>query len=274
MNKKIEKYTIIIISALAGLLALLDLFDLLGHIPWLGSRITNIVLLLVSSLLGLSVTISDRLESIQGLLEKLNIQYQSDTLEKLKFLQKQLDPNLEIVFGEHVLNLISGVESAVKSKQIKLHDVDLFRYFYRKTLEKYPKAIFYATSLPYKQYFWKDESTIRAMTRFIENKGSFKRIFFVSNTLELDELEVQEVLTEQQKSKIDVYTTVVKNVPKNFNKLFVVESKGRIAWEVFVDSSREIVSVIATSDPKETESYLRIFNELLLLSDTKKWSPK
>jgi len=271
MNKKIEKYTIIIISALAGLLALLDLFDLLGQLPWLSSRITNIVLLLVSSLLALSVAISDKLENIQELLERLNTQYQFDILEKMKSLRKQLDPNLEVVFGEHVLNLISGVESAVKSKQINLYDVDLFRYFYRKTLEKYPKATFYATSLPYKQYFWKDTATIHAMAKFIEDKGKFKRIFFVSDSLELETSEVQEILNEQQRLKIETYTAISKNIPKNLNKLFVVESQGKIAWEALVDASREITSVIATSDPEKTGQYLRIFNELLILSDTKKW---
>jgi hypothetical protein len=273
MKKSIETYFLFFVAAISGLVSLLDFFDLLNAVPWLADRIPTLTLLLVSGLLGyLASEVAGKLDDVRIAVHDLRSLSQQETSERILSLRKQIDPNLEVVFGEHISDLLANVERTLKERTIQLHDVDLFRYFYKRTLERYSRATFLATSLPYQRYFWKNQPMEQAIAQFVAGRGTMKRIFFISDPEELNYEEIKEVLSIQCNIGVEVYITDARKAPPHLSKYFVVDTRERIAWEVFVGPTNEIVNILATSDPKSTKKYLRIFQELLELDGTERYS--
>ena len=272
VKKSIEEYVLYVTAGLSGLISLLDLLGLLDTIPWLAARIPTLTLLLVSVLLGyLTSGVATKLGILESAVLDLRTYLHQETTEKIASLRNQLDPNLDVVFGEHISDLLTSIERAVKERTFKFHDIDLFRYFYKRTLEAYPHATFLATSLPYQRYFWKNQPMEQAMARFITGGGKIKRVFFISRPEELDDGEVKGILSTQIEIGVETYIADARIVPAHIRRFFVVETRGRIAWEVFIGPDNRIVGVVATSDPLETEKYARMFKELLELDGTRRY---
>lgn len=274
-TRSIEEYIFYVAAGLSGLISLLDLLGLLDKIPWLAAHIPTLTLLLVSIALGyLTSGVISKLGALESSVLHLRSFVQQEVTDKITSLRNQLDPNLEVIFGEHISDLLTSVERAVKRRTFEFHDIDLFRYFYKRTLEAYPRATFLATSLPYQKYFWKNQPIEQAMARFINGGGKIKRIFFVSRPEELDDNEVREILSTQVGIGIEVYIANAQTAPAHLRRFFFVESKGRIAWEVFIGPDNRIVSVVATSEPSDTEKYARMYKELLELNGTRCYPSK
>lgn len=273
-TKPIELYVLYVAAGLSGFISLLDLFGLLDGIPWLAARVPTITLLLVSILLGyLTSGIVNKLDNLQSYLLALQSYVQSETTAQILSLRKQVDPNLEAVFGEQISNLLASVERALKERSIQLEDVDLFRYFYKRTLEQYPRATFFATSLPYQRYFWKNQPIEQAIAHFIAGGGKMKRLFFLNEAKDLNNEEVKEILATQCNIGVEVYVVELSNVPLYLRRFFLVDSKERIAWETFAGPDHRIVRVVATSHPESTKNFVRMFKELLELHGTRRYSP-
>lgn len=271
-KRPIEEYIFYAAAGLSGVVSLLDLLGLLDAIPWLGTRIPTITLLLVSVLLGyLTSGVVNKLDTLEASIAGLRSYIMQETAERIANLRKQLDPNLDAVFGEHISDLLASIESAVKKRTFAFHDVDLFRYFYKRTLEVYPRATFLATSLPYQRYFWKNQPIEQAIARFIASGGRMKRIFFIGTPEELDNNEVKEILSIQCEIGVEVYIADAEAVPAHLRRFFLVEDKGRVAWEVFIGPDNRIVNIVATSDPSATRKYRRMFQELLELPETRRY---
>jgi len=271
-TRSIEEYVFYVAAGLSGLVSLLDLLGLLNAIPWLAAHIPTLTLLLVSVLLGyIASGVVSKLDILESSLLNLRSYIHQETTEKIASLRSQLDPNLDIIFGEHISDLLASIEHAVKRRTFEFHDIDLFRYFYKRTLEAYPRATFLATSLPYQKYFWKNQPMEQAMARFITSGGKIKRVFFISCPEELDDSEVKEILSAQVELGVEVYIADARITPAHLRRFFVVETKGRIAWEVFIGPDNRIVSVVATSDSTATEKYARMYKELLELDGTRRY---
>ncbi|MDZ7336121.1 MAG: hypothetical protein ONB32_13300 [candidate division KSB1 bacterium] len=271
-TKSIEEYVFYVAAGLSGLVSLLDLLGFLDAIPWLAAHIPTLTLLLVSILLGYMTSgIVNKLGVLESAVLDLRSYVHQETTEKIASLRSQLDPNLDVIFGEHISDLLTSVERAITRRTFEFHDIDLFRYFYKRTLEAYPRATFLATSLPYQRYFWKNQPMEQAMARFIAGGGKIKRVFFISRPEELDNDEVKEILSTQVKLGVETYVADARVTPAHLRRFFVVETKGRIAWEVFIGPDNRIVSVVATSEPTETEKYARMYKELLELDGTRRY---
>lgn len=255
---------------LSGLVSFLDLFGLLDSIPIIKSRIPTLTLLLISGLIGYITLLGSRIDSIESSVLTLQAHINQDTIEKIKSLRNQLDKNLEIVYGDMISDSISNFERALRERTIHFNDLELFRYLYKRTLEKYPRASFLATSLPYERFFWKNQMMEDAIRNFIDEGGTMKRIFFVKNLEELDDEEVSQVIAAQCSIGVEVYVTVKDKIPRNLRKIFVVDKEKRIAWEVIVDQDSEITEVTATSNSLFIDEYIQCFESLLGSTSTTK----
>ena len=272
-NKRIELYLLYVATGTSGLISLLDLFGLLDHVPWLHQHILNLTLLLVCLTLGyITSGVTEKLENLETLFHEMRTRVEQDAIANIISLRKQLDPNLEVVFGDHVSELLVSIEKALNEKRVQFHDVDLHRYFFKKTFEAYPRATFLATSLPYEKFFWKNKPMEQAMARFIAKGGKIRRIFFIKHQDELDSQEVKDILTTQCNMGIEVFITDAMHVPSHLTRFFLVDAKGRIAWESFVGADERITNFIATSSSEPIKNYLRMFNELLALSGTERYT--
>lgn len=254
----------------SGLVSVLDLFGLLDSEPSLKSRIPTITLLLISMLLGYIAWVGSRVDSIESSMHTLQAHINQDTIEKIKSLRHQLDKNLEIIYGDMISSSISNFERALKERTIHFNDLELFRYLYKRTLEKYPRATFLATSLPYERFFWKNQMMEDAIRKFIDDGGTMKRIFFVKNLEEQNDEEVSQVISAQCSIGVEVYVTVKDKIPRNLRKIFVVDQEKRIAWEVTVDQDSEITEVTATSNPRFIDEYIQCFESLIGSTSTTK----
>jgi hypothetical protein len=258
----LEEYAIVFISVV---ISVLDFFGLLDKIPWLGPNIPTFTFLLVGILLQYMIKLQSSMIDLRAFV-------QQDITEKISALRKHLDPNLDMIFGEHISDLLTNVEHAIKDRTFEFHDMDLFRYFYKRTLEVYPRTTFLATSLPYQRYFWKNQPMEQAIARFINSGGKMKRIFFIANEEELNNEEVKEILSAQVKLGVDTYIVDIRMVPAQLRRFFLVEAEGKIAWEVFIGPDHRIVRIEATSDPSKTEKFNMIFQDLLKLEGTRHYS--
>jgi hypothetical protein len=232
-----------------------------------------------SAILAKSST--DQLEKVRGLLSnkldgvfdeskrqlgKIGSILTDIQLEQFAHLKEQLSPQLNKVFLEFISDWIDKVHAAAKRQEIVLEgdDVDLFRHFYRRTLQAFPDSRFLATSLPSREYFWKENQIFnQAMTKFIkEGTGSIERIFFLDRKPDAEISDEQaEVIEEQLNMGVIVSVVYDPSVHIRLKRYFVTEDKGSIAWEVFAHL-REIHKVVATSDRRLTEEYKRIYVEL------------
>ena len=186
-------------------------------------------------------------------------------LEQFTQLKERLNPQLNKVFLEFAREWIDKVHAAAKRQEIVLEGagVDLFRHFYRRTLQAFPKRRFLATSLPSRNYFWKDNQTLNhAMAKFIKEGGKIERIFFFDKEPDTEISDEQTAVIEEQLDMgVLVYVVHGPSVPKDLKKYFVTEERGSIAWEVFAHLE-EIVKVVATSNRNITEGYKKTYCEL------------
>jgi hypothetical protein len=272
LNQAIEK---LVIWLAAGASVGVSLFHILGGFEggsWLSEHIATLTLLLVAGLLPLLVNVIERkIANMQTSLEYLKESSQHSTVDQISSLLEGMDPSLRLVFGEHIADLLSSVIVALRERRIQLHDVDVFRHFYRRTLEKFPKTTLYATSLPLARFFWKNQQIEHDMANFIEKGGKIVRVFFLTGWEQLEEPEVLEILNFQSRIGVEVYVTNSRELPCHLKRLFLVENKGRIAWEVSVGPSHEITQIAATSDPKVTQRFKRDFEELREMESTQRF---
>jgi len=113
-TKSIEEYGLYVAAGLSVLISLLDLFGLLDAIPWLAMRISTLTLLLVGILLGyLTSGVATKLGILESAMLDLRTFIQQETIEKIASLRNHLDPNLDVIFGEHISDLLTSVERAV-----------------------------------------------------------------------------------------------------------------------------------------------------------------
>lgn len=148
------------------------------------------------------------------------------------------------------------------ARVFELSDVQKFRSFYQRTLEAYRPADFRATSIPTAKFFWKDTKTEEVIGQFIKNGGKMKRIFFLDDIGQLQDPEVCHILRRQRELGVDTYTVLASEAPKEWRRFFVVDTEGRIAWELqrAADGTSELASM--TWDPIATKRYLELFDRL------------
>lgn len=264
--KKIE-YLFFIIVAIGGIaISLLSFFNFLSRWPWMANRIPILNLLIISSIV--IKLLMEKTNSCERIVSTL-FDIEKGQLAKIEYM---VDPKLRLVFGKQIKDYIKNLDLAINQKQIIFNDIKEFRYFYKLALEKHHSATFFATSIPSKNYFWKNKLTEDSMRNFIKNGGSLKRIYFLDCELADANDEVLEILSFQLNIGIEVYVITKDKMPKNLIKLIALESTEQIGWEVYPGSTNEINQVIVSSDPNVIKEYNHIFARIRELPDTKKIS--
>lgn len=275
-QEKVQEIVGVIMAIGGGSVAFLDTFGLLDWLPFLSERVGHLTLLLVAAILGyLILERRSKLVAIETIVSSTQSLVEKESIERVSMLRHQIDPNLNKVFGEHISNLIEGLRTAARDKQVILHDVDTFRFFYQVTLEKFPRREFWATSLPSKTYFWDDSKFMGEMAAFVTNGGTIKRVFYVNMPMQLQTDETQEVLLAQHRAGIEVYITDINKLPLEHRRLFVVEAGKSIAWEVevFPNARQQIGKIIATSDTRRMDELTHSWDRLLKLPTTERYIP-
>jgi SAM-dependent methyltransferase len=221
----------------------------------------------LAAIAGVMISYLHRLDETVAKIETAITQ---DKLEKLPGLRRFLHPNLDIVIGSHVSDMLEQLSRIFRDRTYELDDIEMYRGMYKKTLEAYKGAHFLATSIPSEQFFWRTQSsTEQAISAFIKSGGRMSRIFFLSSYDDLRGEEARRILLTQCEAGVQVYTALLAGVPSHLRRFFLVDAEGRIGWEPVRGPDNTINGITMTADAEATTSYLRMFRELMNLDSTK-----
>jgi hypothetical protein len=242
------------IAIICLLVSLADFFGLLNLIP--ANRIPLLTLLLMSLVLSsLSFVHSKSAEAqqdVQRLLAKIEPEHMGRVLQ-------QVDPLLrKVLKDDYFIDILEFFQTAVDQGRVQLNDATRFRFYFIRTLQRFPKATFISTM----SYLWKDPIIEDAVARFIQNRGKIEQAFFVKAGEELPSPAVQAMADRLKEIGVRVHIIYGKTTPGELKKNFIVESKGRIAWETHVDDDGHVESSTVTTNKHSTASYCRIFEKL------------
>ncbi len=259
LTKLIEELLLPIIATASLLVSVADLFGLFHWIP--ADRVPMLTLLLVALVLNSLVVIQRRTydthERTRLLLSKLAIERLAEEAVE------QIDMGLRRVLqDDYFLDIVGFFHSAIKESKVLVNDMARFRHYYMRTLQSYPRATFLSTNSVSAFSLWTDHAIEMATTAFIQNGGKMKQIFFVKSMQERSLPETQTMIDHIHQMGIQVCVVNGADTTIDLKKNFMVEAKGKIAWEIHVDGEGHIGPNTITTAKSLTASYCRTFDKL------------
>jgi hypothetical protein len=257
LARYIEGLLIPIAAIIYLLISLADLFDLLrfvgDRLPLLTALLLSLVIASVSSVQRQYIEIH---KDIQYLLSEVEI-------EKLGRIVEEIDPNLrKVLEDEYFLDILKFLRVAVRERKVPVNDWARFCHYYVRTLQVFSKTTFLSASTSITGHLWKDAVIEDAMARFIKRGGKVRLVFFLKDVKELVLPEVKEALARLQTIGIEVAIAFHASTPNELKKNFIVESKGKIAWEMHLDDEGRVTTSIVTTNQQQTASYQKMFEKL------------
>ncbi len=258
--KLIEELLFPIIAIASLLVSLADLFGLFHLIP--AGTVPMLTLLLVSLALNSLVVIQKRTNEI---LERTQLLLSGIAIEQMaKETIVQIDPCLrKVMQDDYFFDIVGFLSTAIKENKVPVNDIARLRYYYNRTLQCFPRAIFLSTNSVSAFSLWKDHAIEKATTDFIRNGGKMKQIFFVKKAQEHSLPATQTMIAHMQKMGVQLHVVNGADTTVDLKKNFIVESKGKIAWEVLVDDGEHVGSSILSANKNLTIGHCRAFEKLL-----------
>ncbi len=248
-----------LIAAAVLLVSFADLFGLLSLIP--PGRIPMLTLLLMSLALNSLVLIQRRIaemkEQVQHLVLKIALEHMGgEVLE-------QVDPILrKVLKDDYFLDVMAFLLTAVKESKVQVNDIVRLRHYYIRTLQSHPKATFLSTH-PLMASQHENQLIEKAIANFIAKGGKMKHIIFVRDVQELSLPILQARVARLRQMGVQVHFVNGSTLPGDLRKNFLVESHGKIAWEMHVDHDGHVISGTVSANKQTNATYCHIFEKLL-----------
>lgn len=248
-----------VIAAVVLLVSFADLFGLFSLVP--PSRIPMLTLLLMSLALGSLVLIqrymAEMKEQVQHLVLKIALEdIGGEVLE-------QVDPVLRKVLGDdYFLDIMAYLLTAIKENKVSMNHIVRLRHYYMRTLQRYPKATFLSTH-PSMASQQENQRIEKAIADFITKGGKMRHIIFVRDAQELALPGPQARAARLRQLGVQVHFVNSSTLPGDLRKNFLVESHGKIAWEMHVDHDGHVIAGVLTANKQANTSYCHIFEKLL-----------
>lgn len=246
-----------ITSLSALLLALGDVFGFAPLVP--PARIPALTLSIVSLILTSLIFIQRRNAEIHKQTQQLS---EKITLEQIDEKSLDLiDPRLrELVKDDFFLDKLEALQFAIKESKVQINRIEDMRYCLKSTLQRYPKATFLCTQYPATFDLWDDKYIKETISAFIQSGGKIEQFLFVKDAQELASKKIQKMIKRRQAVGLQVHIVNSSISTAVMQKNLFMESKGRIAWEIYKHS--EHLSATVTTNKKRTSCYRRIFDKL------------
>ena len=275
--EEIINLTISIIAIIIALISFFGVFDLWGIV----NKIPSLILALIGVLIiNSTLERKNELKKLDKKINKIVSITSDDNLKKLEHITNDIPETLKIIFKDYIDEYHMFFKYAINNNSIEFSDLERFKSSYIRTL-KYKKdknTTFWATSLPYKRYFWLNNEDItpiiKEMSEFTKtNNESFERIFFLEDG-DLDNQEVIDILNKQLELGIKTYIIPINKVPSKWQKFFVVDDQDELAWEVTIDTKQRISSTKFTTSDSEIKKFKAIYASLKDLDHIKLYEKK
>ena len=254
----IEALLLPLIAIISFIVSVGNFFYIFHLVP--PGDIPMLTFLLVSTALGSLCFIQNKCNEIHRDLQRLLSRIE---LEHMEEVIAQIHPNLRRVLNdEYFLDLVHFFHTVVNENKVLVNDFARFRFYFKRTLQAYPKAAFLLTSSLITPYLWDDAEIEDALASFICAGGRIKQIFFVKSSADLDLQDVQDILTHQRSMGIEVHAVNSTFIPDNFKQYFFVDSRKKIAWKIPIDHIGHVGSGTITANKQATANYCTIFDKL------------
>ncbi|HLJ33127.1 MAG TPA: hypothetical protein VKU38_05725 [Ktedonobacteraceae bacterium] len=258
LTRYIEDLLLPIITVAVLLVSLADFFGLFSLVP--ASRIPMLTLLLMSLALSSLVLIQRRIAEIHERVQRLLLQV---ALEKMaEDMLEQIDPGLiKVLKKEYFLDVVAFFQDAIAERKVQVNDILRLRHYYNRTLQCYPGATFLSTLSSGAIAFWEEATIVKATTNFIGNGGKMKHIILLKDMQELSTPAIQTVAAHLSQIGVEVHFVNAGALTGDLRKNFLVESQGKIAWDIHVHGGH-VVSGTLTTSVHLNDCYCRIFEKL------------
>ncbi len=184
------------------------------------------------------------------------------TLEQIDEKSLELiDPRLrKLVKDDFFLDKLEALQAAIKESKVQMNRIEDMRYCLKSTLQRYPRATFLCTQCPATFDLWDDKYIKESMASFIQSGGKIEQFLFVKDAQELASKKIQKMIKRRQAIGVQVHIVDSSVSTAVMQKNLFVESKGRIAWEIYKNS--EHLSATFTTNKKQATGYRHIFEKL------------
>jgi len=255
--------TVAIACLIISLADLFDIFHFIGdRLPMLTLLLVSLAITSVSSVQGKCI---EMCHTIQQLVSEVE-------LEELGSVVEHIDPNLrKVLEDDYFLDIVNFIQMAARERNVHVNDWARFCHYYVRTLQLFPKTTFLSVSTSITSNLWKEAVIADAMARFIKGRGKIKQVFILGDAKELALPEVKAVLTHLQTIGVQVSIVFHASTPNELKKNFIVESQGKVGWEMQLDREGSVTTSIVTTNQEKTASYRKTF-EKLRISDIRKFS--
>ena len=235
-----------------------DVFNLFHLIP--AGQLPTIIMLMASMGLGTLAVIVNKCNEMQSKLENL---LSKAELEQMKEFIVHINPDLRKVLGDSFFaGMFNTLQTALKDSKVQVNDSSSFRLNFKHMLKAYPTATFLSTSSLATSYLWNEKDMEAALARFIHEGGKIKQIFYVRSLEEAASVEMQTTLGLLKKIGITVRIVNSTRIPANLKQYFIVESRGKIGWDIPVDDQGYVGASVITAAPTVTADYRKTFETL------------
>jgi hypothetical protein len=249
------------IAVVSLVVSLGDVFNLFHLIPV--SKLPMVILVIISIGLGTLAVILNKCNEMQSKLENL---LSKAELEQMKEIITHINPNLRKVMGDgYFSGMFLALETAIKASKVQVNDSSSFRFNFKRMLKAFPRATFLSTSslaTSYLSYLWNDRDTEVALAHFIREGGKIKQIFFVRSPEEAASAEMQFTLDILKKIGITVRIVNSTRIPSSLKQYFIVESRGKIGWDIPVNHQGHVELSVITAATAVTANYCKMFETL------------
>ena len=246
--------------AVAGLLISLGSF--FGFLALIPANYMAILLLLL-----LSLALSDLLLIHRRMVE-MDERLQHLALETvLKHMSEeviaQIDPGLlKVLKEDYFHDVVAFLLTAVKESKVQLNDNVRLKHFYIRTLESFPRATFLSAHFLTASRH-ENQRIEKALATFIQKGGKVKHIIVVKDAQELATPAIQARAAHLQQMGVQVHFVNGSTLPGDLRKNFLVESHGRIAWEMQVDHEGHVTSGMVSANRQQNKSYCHMYEKML-----------
>lgn len=258
LTRFLEGLFLPVIAVVSLVVSLGGVFNFFHLIPT--NQVPMLLLALLSMSLGTLATILNRCNEIR---QKLEYLLSKAELEQMKAIMAQINPDLRKVLGDRFFaNMFHTLQTAMQESKVQVNDSNSFRLNFKHMLKAYPTATFLSTSSLATSYLWHEKDMQEALARFIRDGGRIKQIFFVHSLEEAAKPEMQVTFTLLKEIGITVRIVNSMHVPASLKQYFVVESRGKIGWDVSLSDQGHGGMSVITASSAVTSNYCKVFETL------------
>lgn len=235
-----------------------DVFNFFHLIPV--SQVPMILLILISLMLGTLAFIQNKCSEMLHMLEQLLVKTEQEQLRKNL---ARINPGLRKIVGDDYFpGLFQALETAITTGKVQVNGSSSFRLNFKRMLKAFPNATLLSTSSLATSYLWNEKDMEDALTHFINEGGKIKQIFFVRGAEEAASVEMQATLDLLNKIGITVHMVDSSRIPAHMKRYFIVESRGKIGWNIPVNDQGQVGLSEITADTAVTANYCKLFKTL------------